>query len=111
MLCVLLNQFFHAQTGGFVLHHLTLCLCGPVLNPGSLTKNILIPGGCKRNNILGESNSLNTAQVNKRNDITKVRVRPHRTHTSTTNLQLILTVHVNVSGCAHDEIVFVSFQI
>lgn len=40
---ILLLQLFHAQAGGPVFFGLTLHFCGPVLNPGPLTENVLKP--------------------------------------------------------------------
>lgn len=41
--CVLLLHLLQTLAGGPVLGKLTLFLCGPVLNPGTLTKYILKP--------------------------------------------------------------------
>lgn len=40
---ILLLHLLHAQAGGSVLLGLTLRTCGPVLNPGLLTENVLKP--------------------------------------------------------------------
>lgn len=50
---ILLDHFLQAQTGRSVFINLTLCFCGPVLDPGSLTEYILIPEESKVKNTLG----------------------------------------------------------
>lgn len=49
---ILLLHLLHAEAGESVLLGLTLLLCGPILHPGSLAENILIPAEAEDNSVV-----------------------------------------------------------
>lgn len=53
---ILLLHLLHAQAGGSVLLRLTLRICGPVLNPGPLTENVLKPADAGDKSVATRSN-------------------------------------------------------
>lgn len=55
---ILLLHLLHAEAGLSVLLRLALCLCGPILHPGSLTENILIPAEAKHESVVRHGSDL-----------------------------------------------------
>lgn len=55
---ILLLHLLHAEAGLYVLLRLALCLCGPILHPGSLTENILIPAEAKDESVVRHGSDL-----------------------------------------------------
>lgn len=102
---ILLLHLLHAEAGGSVLLRLTLRLCGPILNPGSLTENILIPAEA------GDKSVVKLLNLTQGYNADTVHVCCHsccketlnpRAFTDGRNLRPLLLVSVNVFGCSHD---------
>lgn len=73
----------------------TFCYCRPVLNPGSLTKDILIPN-LKVKNRKKSYKSMNTPNITRRKN---------------NNLRLTLFIFENISRCSHHKEGFAHSQI
>lgn len=59
---ILLLHLLHAEAGLSVLLRLALCLCGPILHPGSLTENILVPAEAKDESVVRHGSDLKQIQ-------------------------------------------------
>lgn len=84
-----------------MLISLTLCLCGPVLDPGPLTEHILVPGDPEEEPI--QVFLWLVAHLTCKSNVTQNQIMTEKKFGGGRNSRLLLLIFRDIVGHPHDE--------